>query len=103
MNPSQLTTRPRLAGLFAAVASAAIVAGCGGGGGDGPTPPPPPPPPPASDQVPASAFASPESLFSFALEQTSEANTLETSEPLMFDLVTTEPPTSDDSEPSALG
>jgi hypothetical protein len=95
MNASALR---RLSYLFACTA---LVAGCGGGGGDN-SPPPPPPPPPAADQVPMSAFVSPESLFSFALEQSSDANTVETSEPLKFDLITAEPPTSDDSEPSPL-
>ena len=52
--------------------------------------------------MPISAFASPESLFSFALEQTSDANTLDTSEPLKFDLITGEPPTSEDGEPAPL-
>ena len=96
MNASALR---RLSYLFACTA---LVAGCGGGGGDDSPPPPPPPPPPAADQVPMSAFVSPESLFSFALEQSSEANTVETSEPLKFDLVTGEPPVSEDSEPSPL-
>ncbi|HEX5686307.1 MAG TPA: hypothetical protein VFY73_19935 [Ideonella sp.] len=97
MNASALR---RLSYLFACTA---LVAGCGGSGGDNSPPPPsPPPPPPAADQVPMSAFVSPESLFSFALEQTTDANTVETSEPLKFDLITAEPPTSDDSEPSPL-
>ncbi|HEV8688930.1 MAG TPA: hypothetical protein VGQ91_01440 [Ideonella sp.] len=96
MNTSSLQ---RLSWLFASAATAALVAGCGGGDG-GSTPPPPPPP--ASDQVPASAFMSPESLFSFALDQTSDSNTTETSEPLKFDLITSDPPTSEDTEPSAL-
>ena len=96
MNASSLR---RLSYLFACTA---LVAGCGGGGGDNSPPPPPPPPPPAADQVPMSAFVSPESLFSFALEQTSDANTVETSEALKFDQITAEPPTSDDSEPSPL-
>jgi hypothetical protein len=49
-----------------------------------------------------SAFVSPESLFSFALEQTSDANTVETSEPLKFDLITGDPPVSEDGEPAPL-
>lgn len=100
-------TRTRLQRLFAATSAACAaatltLAGCGGGGSNSPPPPPPPPPPPAADQVPASAFVSPESLFSFALDQTSDANTVETSEPLKFDLVTTEPPTSETTEPQPL-
>ena len=87
----------RLSWLFACAATASVVSGCGGGGDD-----PPPPPPPASDQVPASAFVSAEALFSFALDQTSDANTVETSEALKFDLITTDPPTSEDTEPSPL-
>lgn len=90
----------RLSWLFACTA---LVAGCGGGGGDSsPPPPPPPPPPPAADQVPASAFVSVESMFSFAVDQTSDAKTVDTSEPLKFDLVMTDPPVSDTIEPSPI-
>ena len=86
----------RLSWLFASAAAAAVVSGCGGGGDDSP------PPPPASDQVPASAFASAEALFSFTLDQTRDANTVETSEALKFDLITIDPPISEDTEPSPL-
>jgi hypothetical protein len=93
------TSSIRLWALFASTAAAALT-GCFDGGGDGDDPPPPPPP--VSGQVPPSAYASTDALFSFALDQSAMANTTETGEPLGFDLVTGEPPVSDTTEPTAL-
>jgi hypothetical protein len=86
----------RVSWLFACAAGT-VLAGCGGGGHS-----PPPPPPPATDQVPASAFSSTESLFSFAVDQTSATLTVDTSEPLKFELVTGDPPLSETTEPSPI-
>jgi len=86
----------RVSWLFASAASLAL-----GGCFDSSDTPPPPPPPVASDEVPASAFASTDALFAFSLDLTSSANTVETTEPLKMDLVG-DAPVSDTTEPTAL-
>lgn len=96
MSTPSSCARQRLCWLFAACAASAALGGCWDDGHDAP------PPPPVSGEVPASAFASVEALFSFGVEQTAGAHTLETSEPLQFNLVAGDPPVSDSTEPSPI-
>ncbi len=98
MSTSSSSSRQRLSWLFAACAASTALGGCWDDGHDTT----PPAPPPVSGEVPASAFASVEALFSFGVEQTADAHTLETSEPLQFNLVAGDPPVSDTTEPSPI-
>ena len=86
-----MNNHPLLCALMLTVGLAAC-----GGGDDGPAPPPPPPPV-ASNEVPASAYASTTAYSQYAAALASA----ETNEPLDVDKVL--PPTSESEEPIDAG
>ncbi len=80
--------------LLAAAAAALLLAACGDNPADAPAPPEPPPPP--TNEVPASATASPQAFSHYAASLAKS----ETGQPL--DVSKVVPPTSETAAPEAL-